>query len=99
MHVAWRELRKVTKSDVEGDKRFHGDSAYLRNFYKDRRQIRLGRKLAIKTKQKIRKIKAENLIADETLAGPCSSIYVQPDGLRKQAKDQKKNPAVAAAGR
>ena len=98
MHVAWIELRKVTKSDGAADKRFHGDSAYLWNFYKDRRQIRLRRKLAIKTKQKIRKIKAENLIADETLAGPRSSIHVQPDGLRRQAEDQKKNPAVAAAG-
>jgi hypothetical protein len=89
----------VTKSDGAADKRFHGDSAYLRNFYKDKWRIRLGRKLAAKTKQKIRKIKAKNLIADETLAGPGSSIHVQPNGLRKQAEDQKKNPAVAAAGR
>ena len=52
MHVAWMELRKVTKSDGAADKRFHGDSTYLRNFYKDKWQIRLGRKLAVKNQAK-----------------------------------------------
>ena len=41
------------------------------------------------TEQKIRKIKEENLIADETLAGPGSSIHVQPDELRRQGRGSK----------
>jgi len=59
-----------------------------------------GRKLAMQKKKKIGRIKEENPIADETLAGLGSSIHVQPDELRRQVRGLKeKNPAVAAAGR
>jgi hypothetical protein len=53
----------------------------------------------MQNKAKIRKIKEENPIADETFVALGSSIQMQPDELRRQGRGSIKNPAVAAAGR
>jgi hypothetical protein len=78
MHVTRGELRKETKSDGGADKRSRGNSRYLWNFYKNEQEIRVRENWQRKTKQKISRIKEENPIADETFAGPGSSIHVQP---------------------
>jgi hypothetical protein len=57
MHVARGELRKETKSDGEEDKRSRGNSIYLWNFYKNKQETRMGRKLAIKPSKKSGRLK------------------------------------------
>jgi hypothetical protein len=89
MHVTRGELCKETKSDGRADKRSRGNSRNLWNFYKNEREIRAEENQQCKTKQKISRIKEENPIADETLAGLGSSIHVQPDELRRQARESK----------
>jgi hypothetical protein len=52
----------------------------------------------MQNKAKISRIKEENPIADETLAGPGSSIQVQPDELRRQARELKEKPRGGSRG-